>query len=226
MTIKFISFSQRYGNDIVKLHRSGIRKGFLSTTGDLFLRTLYCSMHRSPHSRVFTALDDNSEKVVGFIACALSTTAMYRHIIFRYGIVFFILLLPNIFKISNVIKILETLFYTTKHKRSKHKETGTKSTNEIEGSSPSAELLSIVVDENARGQKIGKKLVEALERYFHENGISIYKVVTYSKDSNANKFYQSCGFRKRAEFIHHGNVMFEYTKIIEPSIQSPNGVSI
>jgi len=29
-----------------------------------------------------------------------------------------------------------------------------------------------------------------LERYFTENGVHDYKVVTYSKDANANTFYQ------------------------------------
>jgi ribosomal protein S18 acetylase RimI-like enzyme len=207
MAISIIGFSRKHGPEVVKLHRNGIKTGFLSTTSDIFLGALYSAISRSPFSRVYSAIDDDSGKTVGFIACALSTSAMYRHIIFRYGILFFILLIPNLFKISNLKKILETLFYT----RHKKEITGI----DRKTASCNAELLSIVVDENFRGQKIGKKLIEALERYFTENNISAYNVVTYSKDTNANIFYQACGFNKYAEFIHHGNLMFEYSKTIK-----------
>ena len=206
MAITIVPFSRKHCADIVKLHRSGIKTGFLSTTGDVFLRTLYNAISRSPFSRIYSAIDDDSGKTVGFIAGALSTSAMYRYIILRYCMVFFILLLPDIFKTSNLMKILETLFYSHNKKESR---------DEGKGTAPCrAELLSIVVDEKFRAQKIGKKLVESLERYFTENGVHDYKVVTYSKDANANTFYQACGFVKQTEFIHHGNLMFEYTKSI------------
>jgi ribosomal protein S18 acetylase RimI-like enzyme len=220
MAISVTILSRRHCLDIVRLHRSGIKTGFLSTTGDIFLRTLYSAINRSPCSRVYMALDDNSAKPVGFIAGALSTSVMYRHIIVWYGLLFFILLFPNIFRISVLIKILETLFYTEKKQRCRGADQKIRADRGKSNTSHGrAELLSIVVDENFRGQKIGKKLVDSLERYFTENGVHDYKVVTYSKDANANAFYQACGFIKRAEFIHHGNVMFEYSKTLEAIAQ-------
>jgi ribosomal protein S18 acetylase RimI-like enzyme len=211
MAISVTILSRRHCLDIVRLHRSGIKTGFLSTTGDVFLRTLYIAISRSPFSRIYCAIDDDSGKTIGFIAGTLSTSAMYRYIILRYCVVFFILLLPDIFKPSNLMKILETLFYSHNKKAPRDEE---------KGNAPcQAELLSIVVDETFRGQKIGKKLVDSLERYFAENGVHEYKVVTYSMDANANIFYQACGFVKQTEFIHHGNVMFEYSKTIEAIAQ-------
>ena len=111
------------------------------------------------------------------------------------------------FRISVIRKIWETLFYT-KRKVNESEKSDSATLN-------GAELLSIVVDENARGQKIGKRLVEALEKYFTDNDIHAYKVVTYSKDANANAFYRACGFIKQTEFLHHGNLMFEYSKTIQ-----------
>lgn len=211
MAITIVPFSRKQCRNIVKLHRSGIKTGFLSTTGDVFLRTLYIAISRSPFSRIYCAIDDDSGKTVGFIAGALSTSAMYRYIILRYCMVFFILLLPDIFKPSNLMKILETLFYAHNKKGPRDEEKGTASCY--------GELLSIVVDENSRGQKIGKKLVESLERYFMENNVVSYKVVTFSKDANSNGFYRARGFAKHTEFIHHGNLMFEYSKTIEAIAQ-------
>jgi ribosomal protein S18 acetylase RimI-like enzyme len=206
MSNAIVSFSREYATDVARLHVKGITTGFLSTTSNSFLRILYRAISRSSYSRVFIALDEATNRTLGFIACSLDTGKMYRQIIIRYGLLFFILLIPRMLSLTTLEKIIETLFYT-KRKNNKNKDSEVKSSN-------GAELLSIAVDENARGQKIGKKLISALEKYLTDNNIHAYKVVTYSKDDNANVFYRACGFIKQSEFIHHGNLMFEYSKAI------------
>jgi ribosomal protein S18 acetylase RimI-like enzyme len=75
-----------------------------------------------------------------------------------------------------------------------------------------AELLSISVDESVRGKGVGKRLVHELEMFYKKHGVAKYKVVTFSKDEKANRFYLACNFTFYREFKHHGNTMNEYIK--------------
>jgi ribosomal protein S18 acetylase RimI-like enzyme len=212
---RIVSFNKAYAPDVVRLHKEGISTGFLSKMNNTFLRLLYRAIDRTPYSRVFVAIDDETHRTLGFIACSLNTGKMYRYIIGYYGIPFIFLLLPEAFKRQNQKRIFETLFYYRKTQPSATVN------RDHSGSHPKAphvsccaELLSIAVDKYSRGRKIGKKLVDALEEYFANNGVHTYKVVTFSEDSNANAFYRACGFVKQGEFPHHGNLMFEYSKTI------------
>ena len=189
------------------LHRQSIATGFLSRLGPGFLAALYKSIGCSPYSRIFAAVDRDSQKVVGFAACSLDTAAMYRHILLRRGVLFFFLLLPSAFSPENIKFILETLFYPKKEKK-----------KEPNGSAgPNAELLSIAVSDDSRKKGVGRSLLNALESYLKENGVTSYKTVTLSTDRDANAFYKKCGFVFKKEIAHHGNVLFEYVKEIRRS---------
>jgi ribosomal protein S18 acetylase RimI-like enzyme len=204
---KILPFTAKHSLSIANLHQQGITTGFLSQLGQSFLKTLYKTIADAPSTIVYVALDEK-DNVRGFVAGTCDISKMYTWIIFQKGWLLAILILSRAGSIHVIKKAMETLFYTIKWgKRKKDKRAKEKI---------SAELLSIAVDENFRGRKVGKGLVEALDNYFQNKNINIYKVVTYSKDTNANKFYLACGFSKHTEFVHHGNVMFEYTKTITP----------
>jgi ribosomal protein S18 acetylase RimI-like enzyme len=202
---KIFPFAAAHAVAVAGLHQQGIKTGFLSQLGQTFLKTLYTAIAGAPHTIVYVALDEKNN-VRGFVAGTCDINKMYTWIIFHKGWLLAILIVSRAGSINVIKKTFETLLYTVKSR--KHKEE-----KPVQEKTP-AELLSIVVDENCRGQKVGKGLVEALDKYFQMRNIGNYKVVTWSKDTNANIFYQACGFIKHAEFIHHGNLMFEYSKTI------------
>ena len=53
----------------------------------------------------------------------------------------------------------------------------------------------ICVDENARGQHIGKKLYEHVRAFAAENGFYNITLNVWSCNGKAMKFYEACGFR-------------------------------
>lgn len=185
--------------EVAILHSSSITTGFLSILGNRFLSLLYKAIDKSPYSCLFVGKDE-SGKVTGFISGALSVKKMYRWIILRYGILFFLYLLPLAFKKSFLSKILETLFYTNKQ------------SSNIDHTECEAELLSMAVHESTRGTGIGSILVRRLDEYFVDSDIAEYKVVTFSEDKVSNGFYVKSGFKLFTQFTHHGNIMNEYLK--------------
>jgi ribosomal protein S18 acetylase RimI-like enzyme len=193
---------------VASLHRQCIRTGFLSRLGLGFLAALYKSIGRSPYSRIFVAVNQDLQKVVGFAACSLNTAAMYRHILLRRGVLFFFLLLPNVFFPGNLKFIIETFFYPQKGKKKARARNG--------NAGPQAELLSIAVSDDCRKKGVGRDLLDALESYLKENKVTSYKTVTLSTDPDANAFYKKCGFVFNKEMAHHGNILYEYIKNLRP----------
>ncbi len=203
-------FAPFHARAIALLHQRCIRTGFLSRLGVGFLTKLYKSIGRSPHSRVFVAVDPGSQKVAGFAACSLDTAAMYRHILLRQGLFFFFLLLPRAFSPRNLAYIRETLAYP-------HKARPKGSAAPGADVQPAAELLSIAVSDDNRGKGVGRQLLAALESYLRENGVTSYKTVTFSSDCDSNAFYAKCGFVLQKQVVHHGNVLNQYVKSICPN---------
>lgn len=200
-------FEKKWGISVARLHQEGITTGFLSHLGTPFLSSLYEAIATSARSRVFVATIDSNP--VGFIACSRNTGLMYREILMKKGLLFIALLLPRVFRPSVFASIIETMLYPLIHgkKPDNRKALST-------ATSADAELLSIAVDKSVRGQGVGKLLVSEMERYFTEEGLKEYRVVTFHADTGANAFYRSCGFLCVGTFFHHGNEMCEYTKSI------------
>jgi len=213
MTINIVPLQKRYAKRVAQLHIEGITTGFLSQLGVSFLQKLYVSINNAPDSRVFVAVDEHG-KPVGFLAGSIDMNKMYRHIIIRQFVLFIIILLPHIFSVKTLRKIIETILYPLKKK--KHSVSGNDKTvvTDDQSCQIKTELLSIAVDKSARGKGVGKKLVFAFELYLKEKNIQQYKVVTFSLDKNSNSFYESCGFVLVKSFMHHGNLLNQYHKTV------------
>ena len=186
---------------VAELHAESIKTGFLSQLGTSFLKELYRAIGKQPGACVLVAESDG--KVNGFIAGTIDTGNLYKSMLAKNWYRFFIPLVRFILNPIAVYKITETLLYGLRQGRSTLKQ-------EIYN----AELLSISVHASTRGKGTGKALIQELETFFHSKGISGYKVVTFAHDQRSNKFYKSCTFSHHTQFIHHGNTMNEYVKMI------------
>lgn len=185
---------------IAELHSSSITTGFLSTLGSDFLSELYKAIHTQNTACLLVAETENS--VCGFIAGTVNTKGLYKNVLLKNWYHFIIPFARFVFNVKVILRSFETLRY------------GFRKDKKNASNMYSAELLSVAVDSNVRGTGIGKELVESLEAFFKEKNITQYKVVTFSKDQNANKFYISCKFKLNCQFIHHGNLLSQYVKEI------------
>lgn len=61
------------------------------------------------------------------------------------------------------------------------------------------EVTGLVVDENARGLQIGKKLIEASKTWTRNHGITILRIRCNLTRTESHKFYQALGFSSNKE---------------------------
>lgn len=61
-------------------------------------------------------------------------------------------------------------------------------------SEPRAEITALVVDESARGQNIGKLLLERAERWAKDNLLQLVRVRSNVKRTDAHRFYLREGY--------------------------------
>ena len=60
-------------------------------------------------------------------------------------------------------------------------------------------ILALAVDEEYRGQGIGRALVAAVEKWAYSTGASGVRLVTSTYREGAHKFYEACGYIVRKE---------------------------
>jgi len=170
---------------IARLHCQNIEAGFLSSLGQPFLNLLYEAMAVSRSAVCFVA--EENGQIIGFASGAVSVGGFYKEFLKKQFLRAMLILLPRAIKPAVAKKIVETLFYPSKN----------------EGKLPSAELLSIVVDQNLQGQRIGEKLFIKLVGAFRERGITQFKVIVGENLTSACKFYEKMGGAFHSEIEVH-----------------------
>lgn len=177
-----------------QLHRSTISTSFLSTLGERFGRYLYKGILSSPDAFGFAAKGPDG-RILGYVACAQSTSRVYVQGILRDGVMMAMSLLPHIWRGSVLRRLWETLRYPS----------------EIPSELPQAEILSIGVSPEAHGRGIGTRLMTAALGEFRRRGTLQVRVAVWTGNTTAIKFYERCGFELTLQRTHHGRPMNVYT---------------
>ncbi len=210
MSVQIRAFVKEDAVQVARLHRIAIPRGFLSELGDGFLVRLYREIARAEGSCVLVAADGD-DVCLGFVAGSIDIRICYRRILLRGGITLFLQILPSLFRASVLKRILQTLLYPLRRGKG-NDEMGAVL---AEDAGAKAELLSIAVDEKARGLGVGRLLVEALEVFFRrQGGQTAYGLITDATDPRSNAFYEALGFRLKAKFRHHEHDMNQYVKAL------------
>ena len=184
-TALILPMSSAHVVEVAKLHMAEISEGVISVLGHKFACSLYQAMIESERYFGFVAVKNS--QVLGFAACAEDTSAVYKSVLKGN---FFKLLwacFPKILSIRNLKYAIETLFYPVR----------------CGGDLPVAELLSVVVDRQARGKGIGQRLVEASCAEFRSRGIGAFKTIVFERFPS-NAFYQHVGFKLSGKRCQHG----------------------
>ena len=138
------SFQKEFCADIADLHVRGIPTGFISSLDLDFVTALYNALTQSKHAFGFVVREKN--RTLGFIAFADNLTFLYQAVLKNNFYRFSRILIRRIFSWTHIKKSSETLLYAVK----------TQNKN-----LPAAELLAIVIDEQARGRGLASQLLQA-----------------------------------------------------------------
>ena len=194
-----IALGKHHADAAAKLHASGIDTGFLSSLGQGFLRQIYRALPTCPAA--FGYVFEEHGRVLGFIACTESTGGLYRQALKRRFFAMLWALKWHILDPAKVKRMWQTLRYPA----------------EVGRDLPAAELLSIVVSEDARGRGVGKALTAVAAEEFRRRGVDRFKVAVGASSKTANAFYRRVGFQFALQREHHGLPMNVYVMTVEPA---------
>lgn len=173
---------------VAALHTANLDQGFLSTLGTGFLALMYRAIDEAPGSVLIW--EEDAGRVVGFVSGGRGMGAIYRMML-RRPVALAVALLPSMFSVRRVHRILEILLYSRKT------TTGP--------ALPDAELLSIAVDLNYRGGSVAKRLYQRLVAHFAAQGVAAFKITVGDALAPAHRFYLRMGARPTAVIeVHRG----------------------
>lgn len=171
---------------VAKLHIANICHGFLSTLGIGFLSLMYETIDRNTQSVLLVSKEDN--RIVGFVAGTSNMRSIYRQMLCSWFRLF-LYLCPILFSPKKIWRIIEILRYSSNHD------------NDL----PTAELLSIVVDQDYRGTKCAENLYQRLTEHFLKRGFTSFKIVVGASLVIAQRFYNRMGAVQALDIEVHNN---------------------
>jgi ribosomal protein S18 acetylase RimI-like enzyme len=172
---------------VANLHAERIGEGFLVTLGPRFLTRLYRRIALTP-AAVLVVAEDDSQRIVGFVAAATSTRRLYGDFLRRDAVPAGLAAAPAVLRSPR--RVWETFRYG----------------NTDDGDLPAAEVLSIAVAADAGGRGIGGALLAAALERLAEAGAPAARVVTAVGNDPALAMYERAGFRRRTRTEVHAGV--------------------
>jgi len=170
----------------------------LSDLGPWFVRFLHRHMVSSRYCACLVAETENS--IVGYAATLLSTKKFYREFFLKKGIMAGLMILPWLCTPRNIRTVLNASVYS----------------NQANQADPEAELVSIVVQPEARGMGVGQKLYWGVVNELTNAGITRLKISTPKENKIANEMYikQGCKYMRSEQFSHDVEVNVYYYQIL------------
>ncbi|MEV6841971.1 GNAT family N-acetyltransferase [Actinoplanes sp. NPDC051411] len=173
---------------VARMHRDGVREGFLSTLGEPALRLLYRHVATSRHCKMFVALAPGGE-TIGYIAGCRDTSALYREFALRRWPSAVRVLLPRLLSPARLRRAVETLRYPSA----------------APAELPRAEVINVVVQPAWRGRGVAEQLLARLMEWFAEQGETAVKAVSGDQLTRAHRFYEKSGARLEGHTsVHRG----------------------
>jgi ribosomal protein S18 acetylase RimI-like enzyme len=196
---------------LAKIHVNSIHGGIMEALGPHFLAMLYQRL--STHNDVLMFAARRDFRIIGFVAGTRNVIQTVRNIGFSGMINLFLAACASAWRPTLLRKIVQTIGYFYRR------------TDGVAGGSAvgqaanpeRSELLAIAVREEARGQGVGRALIETLEREFQTGGGSgQYFVSTNQAEIGSNAFYQAAGFALVGQKRHHDLMLNIYKKELAP----------
>jgi ribosomal protein S18 acetylase RimI-like enzyme len=179
-----VSFKHRHFtieelSEVSELHRQEMESGFLSTLKGKLLENLYEFISNDPFSFLIIAKD--KDKVVGYICGTSKIGGLYKRFIKKKFFKALLSLIPNLFSLKVIPRIVETLLYPTKREIS---------------SLPDAEIIAFAVRKEYRGTGLAHKLFDEALVCFKRLNVDSITIVTGLNQVAAQKFYEKKGAEK------------------------------
>lgn len=181
---------------VIRIHRTEISQGFLSSLGNKALALLFLHASENHFGRLLIARDATSGDIAGFLLGSIDTDAFYKQFLFNRFFQAVFVLAPKLLSFEKLRKVFETLFYPTK--------------KELK-ILPKPELLDIAILKQYQGKGVAQLLFHAFTKKLHAAGIDEFKITTGENLVAAQRFYEKLGAEKAGEIeVHKGQKTIVY----------------
>ncbi len=181
---------------VVRVHRTELNQGFLSSLGDGALSVLFQHAATSRYSVLLVAKRPENAQVIGFLLGTTDTGGFYKDFLRHRALKALVVVGPKLFSLKRIFKVVETLFYPSR-----------KSVQDL----PPAELLDIAVTKGAQGTGLGRLLFQEFCGILRERGIPRFRVTTGEALTQAHRFYERLGAKRVSTIeVHKGQKTFVY----------------
>ena len=191
--LKITKLLPEHSREAAELHISGIHKGFISSLGIDFVAALYEAIAESKFGFGFVTQKDG--KIMGFAAFTTNLNALYKSVILKNGLRLAFKLAGKMFSFGRIKKVFETMFYPSRIKKM---------------NLPSAEFLSMVVVEEARGKGLATAMMWKGFAECARRGEKKVKILARADLKAINKMYEKYGFELVGQIESHGVVSNVY----------------
>lgn len=175
------------------LHIEGQPGTVLTTLGKEFLTALYAELSDSQHGLALVAVQEG--QVVGIIAGATDTHALFKELIWKRGLRLAIPVARRLLrKPALLYRVLQTFTYP----------------NKLRANPGDAEFLFMGVRSDMRRQGIASRMLEALIAALKERGATGLLSTVDVTNPRANPFHVKWGFQVIAQFDLYGRKMNLY----------------
>lgn len=197
-SIKYRKVNISESKELAAIHLKSFKDFFLSSLGKRFLNTYYTACLKSKETIVICAVDGN-ESLIGFSVGCIRSNGFHKRLIKQnfasfmlQGIVIFVS------KPKAIIRLISNL--------------GKNADKEDDGNH--AELLSIGVLPNYKGQGIGKELIKRFEEEAIVRGCKDLALTTdFDQNNKVISFYKSTGYTIYNEFTTYpARKMYKFIK--------------
>jgi ribosomal protein S18 acetylase RimI-like enzyme len=196
--------------DAARLHILGQPGTFLTNLGPEVLTVLYRALPRSLFGLGYAVTDgDTKGPLLGFVGATTSVAALFLEMgtlrLPEFG--------PPLLRALGdrpalLPRAAETLLYPLLATRDGAPDTALD--DAALDHAPGAELLSIMVQPQARGQGIGAVLLQVLAEECQRRGVARLDVTVDAANTGARRFYARHGFTQRRTFTLYGRAMCLY----------------
>lgn len=213
-----IPLASAHAADAARLHILGQPGTFLTSLGPGVLSVLYAALPDSPFGFGFAVTCPTRARLLGFVAATPSVAGLFLEMGTLRLPEFAPPLLRRIGGRPDLLpRAVQTLLYPMLA-RADHPGAGGNGAPDL-GAGPasvspvrrrSAELLSIMVEPEARGSGIGAVLLHVLAEECIRRGIDHLDVTVDAGNEGARRFYARHGFTQRRTFALYGRPMCLY----------------
>lgn len=182
---------------IAALHRRHIPWGLLSQLGEGFVTAFYAALIRSPVGFVFVA--EQGGRLLGLASGVVRWRRFYWEFLLHHPWPALAVLAAS-FRQDRWRHLLKTSRYATA------------------GSLPSAEVVSIALEPDARGTGLGGELMRPILGEFAARGVNTVRVTFAKRNVGATILYEQLGFRFHSQVeMHAGQPSVVYVISLPPA---------